>query len=704
MFDSITSFLKAHESELLKTQQRIAVVLHLNPFNDKLETFVNALWHKRKLVISANIENALPAELAFTKLGEEYDLLVFDARDFFNPNVLGVVSGVLCGGGCLIILLPEENEWKKSTSLLLNHVNGLLSDKQGVYYFKDESDIPADLSIKKNKPIDNEVKPNKGTYPYRTNDQKVAVELIIKSLQLKKEYCCVLTSGRGRGKSTSLGLICAEILNSQVFSSAHKLILVSAPKLSVADPLFKHLQQQCVEGKASRAVFNYNNSTVRFIAPDLLLETTPEADVVFIDEAAAIPLSMLEKLLSIYPRIVFSTTTHGYEGTGRGFVFKFYKLLDKSRPGWQGVELNQPVRWAENDPLEKWIEEVLFLNVKLSDQPELPVVKAACCVKLIDRKELIKDKEKLAQVFSLLVFSHYRTSPSDFQYILDNESVRIYSLQYNNENIGVVIVNQEGEFDEKLSKEIYRGKRRPKGNLLAQTLCFHAGSEQAASLSYARIMRIAVHPGCQQMGLGSLLLDQVMKNERMLGVDILGSSFSATPALLDFWSKADLSILRMGFSRDHVTASHSAVMAKAFTLSGEEVVTDLSNQFRKNIFLWLQGPLSGLPKKIKQHVLLCSSETSSDIDIQSDLKVVESFSKFNRNYDACMPAIMRYLDAVSMSINCCDEKLNKQQQQIIMLSYKYTNNWKLIVNEMGLQSNKQAVKLLREALRLLTAI
>jgi len=685
LFDSINVFLEKVTTGLLDSQQRIAIILHADMRADKLSCFINLLPFKKKLIISEIIQNGLPAEKASIKLGNEYDLVVFDVRQEFNADALGIISGALCGGGCLIVILSEKKIWDEQNSLFIKHVNELLYHQSAVYYFDDDvrhsaKDIVVNQFIKK---------PASVASPYLSYDQQFAVEGILAALETNSRYCSVLIAGRGRGKSSALGLISAQLLMQHNCK-----ILLTAPRLSIADPLFYHLQQQCPDGLADRAGFKYKQSVLQFIAPDLLLDTLPSADVLLIDEAAAIPISMLQELLVHYPKIVFSTTTHGYEGTGRGFILKFYKLLDKSRPDWQKIELHQPVRWSKDDPLEKWLEELLFLNIKLDSRPTLPANKAECQIALINRAELLANKVKLSSVFSLLVFAHYRTRPSDFKYLLDSESIRIYTLEYRKQILGVVVINQEGGFDSELSTAIYRGERRPKGNLLAQTLCFHGGSEQAACLMYARVMRIVIHPDIHKYGFGSYLLNSVVQKEQAEGMDIIGSSFSATLPLLNFWNKADFTLLRTGFSRDHVSASYSIVVAKAFSEKGNKVVTELSLKFNRNISLWLAGPLLNLSEDIKQMVLIQNKHCTDKVS-RLDMQDVESFARFNRNYDTCMPAIIRWLN----SFDEYPEGLSDKELKVINLSMQFMNNWRAIVDEMKLSGKAEANLLLRSTLK-----
>lgn len=68
------------------------------------------------------------------------------------------------------------------------------------------------------------------------------------------------------------------------------------------------------------------NTTLQYIAPGEN-EAVGQAELVVIDEAAAIPLPMVRRLLG--PYLVFlSSTVSGYEGTGRSLSLK---LIDQLR-------------------------------------------------------------------------------------------------------------------------------------------------------------------------------------------------------------------------------------------------------------------------------------------------------------------------------------------------------------------------------------
>ena len=96
-----------------------------------------------------------------------------------------------------------------------------------------------------------------------------------------------------------------------------------------------------------------------------------------VDEAAAIPITLVKNLLGPY-MVVLSSTVHGYEGTGRSLSLKLVASLREQNqarvahvkegnlvnPGrsLMEVELDEPIRYGKNDPVEKWLNGLLCLD------------------------------------------------------------------------------------------------------------------------------------------------------------------------------------------------------------------------------------------------------------------------------------------------------------------------------------------------------
>jgi tRNA(Met) cytidine acetyltransferase len=669
--------------------QRAAVVVsgEKNWCVAQVNSFIGSQQDASVCWVSNTQPEAIAANNAASQLGKEHRLVVFDAHDDFYVDALGAISGTLCGGGLLFILLPMLDQWLSDGSRFKQHVAKWF-DHQAVYLLEQHKPLPDIVSASSCETIRPTVQS-----PFLSLDQQCVVNAIVDDVIKQKNQPMVLISDRGRGKSSALGLASAYLLQQGI-----KKIIVTAPRLSISEPVFYHAKRLLPDADYKRGELQFNHQALSFTAPDALLIEKPSADVVLIDEAAALPLPMLEKLLDEYQTIIFSSTIHGYEGTGRGFALKFNQVLDRHSPDWQLHTMQTPIRWAKDDPLEQWIDDILFLHADLVDVPAFEAIDINQCQTLvIDRSHLLNDDAMLLAVFALLVSAHYRTQPSDFQHMLDDENVRIYIMLYQQHVLAVALINQEGGFDENLSSRIYRGERRPKGHLLAQTLSYHAGSERAAELNYARIMRIAVHPELQGKGLGSRLLRQVVESERDK-VDAIGSSFGATPDLLRFWQRAEFDVVRMGFTRDHASGCHSAVMLQAFTEQAKQMYSALRQKFSNYLPVWLNGPLMDLSIELKQ--LLEQDAESDDASLtESDWQEIISFATTHRGYEACMwplkKLIMQHQSAV--------QRLNQHEQLLIMEKIQNDKDWQTVAQTTGATGKADVVGQLRKAILTLVA-
>ena len=474
-----------------------------------------------------------------------------------------------------------------------------------------------------------------------------------------------------------------------------KRIAVTAPRMSISEPVFRHARQICVSAELHHGQLRYKENKLIFIAPDALLDKVQQVDLLLVDEAASIPLPMLEGLLINYPSIVFATTVHGYEGTGRGFALKFDKVLDRLRPGWQLFNMNTPVRWAEDDPVEPWIDYILCLDAELADVAAIPVVeKKHCRIVLQDRDELVSDNNKLSSIFALLINAHYRTRPSDLLFMMDVPGVRVYTLEYHDYIVAAVLINEEGGFNTELSSRIYQGERRPGGHLLAQTLTFHAGCEAAATLKYSRIMRIAVHPELQRQGLGSLLLEQVVLSEKKQQIDAIGTSFGASIDLLKFWECSGFSMVRLGFTRDHASGTYSAVMLMPLTIVGSKVFHEVRSRFQRYLPAWIDEVYKNIP----DDMLLYLNNTKQDDDLElteADWKDVSSFAHSHRGYESCMWPLKKLVNYYPDVFSA----LSQFERVVIDARIVEKKNWLATVKITGALGKADAIRQLRHAIK-----
>jgi tRNA(Met) cytidine acetyltransferase len=500
----------------------------------RLEGCDNVLW----VTSAAGFEVGLPARKAHTVLGREFDAVVFDAHSGFDVNAFAAVSGTLRGGGTLFLLTPQMDEWASFPDpdyrrfLPYPHMPEQVNGRFLRRFVRLLKHCRPDFSPTTPQQRQRDV-------GLKSDLQSIAIQTI-----LDADVPVVLTADRGRGKSAVLGMAASRLMGEG------KRVLLTAPSRATVETVFKHAANPPL-----------------FFAPDDLLQTLPVADVLLVDEAAAIPVPLLLKMLEHYPRCVFSTTLHGYEGSGRGFALRFQKELDVRVPGWQAVRLHTPIRWAENDPLEQFINQALLLDADVREHMRL---RCLCPrYRLLERDALLEDELLLRQVFGLLVTAHYQTRPSDLRQMLDAPDISIHVLEQQGMVIAVALLSREGGLDAALTAAIHAGTRRPHGHPVPQTLTFHAKIAGAAELVCERVMRIAVHPALQNRGLGKQLLEHLLDFAAISDADYMGVSYAMTPELLRFWERAGFVLARVGFRKDTASGSRSAVQVKALSVKGK---------------------------------------------------------------------------------------------------------------------------------------
>lgn len=563
----------------------------------------------------------LPAAKARTRLGGEHDLAVIDAvsaQAGFDPEAFGAVSGTLRAGGLLVLLTPPDwgarpdgdyarlaehpYQAERLSSRYLARLARLLSASQEIAIW------PPDGSLHIAEPLaqamETAIATEKGTdastgdaseaapedADCATADQARAVERL---MRLKRRRPLVLTADRGRGKSAALGIACARLL-----AGGETQVLITAPRPAAVEALFERLAVLCPSGRRQANVFALeaaheaaDSPCVRFIAPDALVELALAGEqggagaLLLVDEAAAIPAPLLSRMLAAFPRIAFATTVHGYEGSGRGFALRFREHLDRQTPGWQGLHLATPIRWAADDPLERLTDRLLMLNAEpdeADDKAEPDASSRATGESSIiecSRDALAADESRLRALFGLLVQAHYRTQPSDLRRLLDGPGGRVVCLGEPHTR-AVALTVDEGGFAPDLAEQVARGERRPRGHLLAQSLAAHAGSRGALTSRVRRVMRIAVDPRARRLGHGRALLAAELAKASEEDIDLFGASFGAEAGLMAFWQQSGFRAVRLGLTREASSGEHALMVARATSARGDELLSGLAASFQ----------------------------------------------------------------------------------------------------------------------------
>ena len=621
-------------------------------------------------------------------LGRELDAVVLDAHLGFNADAFGALAGTIRGGGVLILLTPALTIWSSQNRFLKRLIK--LIQQSAAITLVEQAQAYTALPVQ----VMAQIPPDLNRC---TPDQQQAIAAIIKVATGHRRRPLVLTADRGRGKSAAFGIAAAQLLQQGL---SH--IVVTGPRLTAVEAVFKHAVQQLptADCEHKRSRINYLSNLLEFVPPDELALNPRAIDLLLVDEAAALPTPLLEKLLRQYARIAFATTVHGYEGSGRGFALRFHHVLGRQTPNWRQLILTTPIRWAADDPLEQFVFKALLLNAMPADEAAIQQANTDnCIIEHLDRDKLVQDETTLTQLFGLLVLAHYRTRPSDLQQLLDAPALSVYVMRAGNGGpvVATALIANEGDLDAALAQAIFDGKRRVSGHLIPQALAAHAGLMEAATFSFARIMRIAVHPAVQRRGLGSYLIDTIINEAGQQNYDWLGASFGATLDLLNFWARSELLPVRIGLNREASSGTHSSIVLKPLTQRAETLFTLARARFAQQLPQLLADPLRYLDPNIGAVLIRQRNPNSPQLD-EPDWRVLRSFAFARHGFEDSLAPIWQ-LTCSALTDSCSAEQLSELQRNALIIKVLQKQSWQETAKALSVPGRAQVIELLRQAVQ-----
>lgn len=600
-------------------------------------------------------------------LGNTYGILILQDFEALTPNILARTVETVEGGGTIVVLLETITE--------LNQLADLPMDIHSKFRTEAYSDVTPRFNKRLVKSIlscptclilDNELQvvlgdistleptmSNKYTEPEsetivkfaKTPDQKKMIEDLIEALATAKKSVFAITAGRGRGKSATLGLVISAVIShytNTFVTSPGPENLKTFFQFVIKGLVFKGLKEgtDFEIAKASNplksvvkvTVFSPYKQTIQYIQPNQA-DLLAQADLLIIDEAAAIPLTLVKNLLGSYT-VLMASTIHGYEGTGRSLSLKLVKeLKQKTQAVKKGknktsfipvreMSLEQPIRYASGDFVEVWLNQLLCLDANVSTyqtEDKLAFKPEECSLYLLDRDNLFaftpKSEEVLQKVMALFVESHYKNSPNDLQLLSDAPSHQLFVLlgPESEEPLCVVQVALEGGISKATVRNSLSKSQRADGDLIPWLVAQQFQKEDFPSMLGARIVRIATNPNVMSHGYGVYTLklleqfyagalfmqDSTASCNNFNGVesllmpvcqvspvllDYLGVSFGTTPMLNRFWKKAKFVPIYLKQTANDLTGEHTCVMVKPLPKSKNgtwlvEFATDFHRRF-----------------------------------------------------------------------------------------------------------------------------
>ena len=564
-----------------------------------------------------------------TLLGTETALVIVDLFEGINPDVLCIASGLLMQGGLMLLLCDKPENILTANDKFANWQSGAQNSGNFIhYFFKELGQYPeACVFLKQNEALASwaKIEPAEvsAIVDGKTLEQSNILNQLNRWIAHSSQSVMLIKADRGRGKSTCLGFI-VQALQSY---SGMKLIVSAYSKLSASI-----LLQQAGD--------------VEFIAPDQLIKERQKADILIIDEAAMLPFPMLEQLLKHYKKIIMATTTGGYEGTGQGFMHRFLATLPSDQ--LLSLSIDHAVRWTRQDNLEPCLNAVLQLNPKLHSIAKQKLTGITLRPKISYRMVSIEDTIEatlLKRVYELMASVHYRTRPSDLRMLMDNPDLRLFLAEQGDQLIGVLVLNREGDFDANLSEQVYLGKRRPKGHLLAQMLTAQASIKNFACYRGMRVQRIAVVPSIRRQGIGAQLIKKASEYALHQGCDYIGACFAFDAEISQFWRYCQFPLVHVSFSQGKSSGNHSVAVMKPLTNQLNSVGVQLLARLQKQLPIWLVHYLSDMDVQSIIALLRYSDFKSkqSELDLAEIDAFMNGFKGFDLSYASLQPYVMQLI-------------------------------------------------------------
>ncbi len=476
-------------------------------------------------------------------LGREFDYVIFDisGHSGFRFQSLLALSGTVKASGVLFIIepIPNSNVWtgisvnyplqsqKVSSSLwqyLKQHIDT-------IFYHQDVDKLMSFDAVTSQESLQ-----LKNQFSRAISEQNDTLHSILDYLErdLKNEKNIVITANRGRGKSHLLARLAFQLLNSE-----HKILCIQQRNNDdqVLKNTLEYLSQnsiflnQCIQIGSGKIAFTSTDSP-------LLQETW---DTIIIDEAASYSLSVLKRLSTLDGIKIYSSTTHGYEGTGQGFKRIFVEQL----PSYFQVELSTAFRFQIPCPIEL----AFTLN---------PVN----TVQLADGFHKIKhEHDVILACYSLLSEAHYQSRPDDLQRLFDCPNTHCIVYVEQAKICGVCIYFEEKlkDISDELKNDILSGERRVQGHLGLQQIAHTYRCKKILQQTHWRINRIAVKTEKRRQGIGSQLVHYLLDMSSEANAHVT-SSFSFQKHVHTFWECNGFVIVRFGQQANTATGVNNVLV------------------------------------------------------------------------------------------------------------------------------------------------
>ena len=681
-------------------------------------------------------------------LGTTFQALVLDLTNDLKPNDVGRLVGVVEGGGLIVLQAPPWDEWDRMLTLFKQsllvpgyeeprHIfitwfkRKLLEHEENIYvYDSDKGELLSGKPTSRPASSRRTIKyPSKTLFPRElyelalTQDQVNVIrelEWLYEKPGRGQKKAVIVTADRGRGKSCGVGIGLMGLAKKLGEVKNRVRILVTAPSLSNVQSLMElayraaetlGLKPKAVKRGGRIIEIQGHKFSLEYWEP--LVVTRLQADIVAVDEASGIHVPLLHKIWKAHRRLVFAATIHGYEGAGRGFSVRFLTAL-KEDPNTKirMVEMEEPIRYARGDPVERWLFDVLLLDAEpaVLDERDLEDIREGRLEYLRLSPEWLfssEGEESLRQLFGIYVLAHYRNEPDDLGMLADapHHSIRAVRTARGGKIVGAAQVAEEGRLPEDLIDRLLRGEKIA-GNIIPDRMLKHSRIREYGRMQGWRIVRIATHPEVQDRGIGSRLLSYLYEESVERGYDWLGSGFGVNDKLLRFWLRNGFRALHLSPDRNPVSGEYTTLVMKSITERAARAIEYSAREFKWKLLNSLYDTYRDLETDVAIMMLdqdppgIDPGYKPRDTPIARDRLWVYNYGPMT--YEAANDLIADLARAYWMHPPDKRPELSERERRILVAKVLQGKAWDEVAEELGVHTYKVMVGL-KELVRKMSA-
>ena len=705
-------------------------------------TLVKDLILSKKLVDTREVTIEQTVYEASKKyLGTTQDVLILDLTNDLKPNDVGRLIGIVRGGGLIVMWGPPLESWEtvktifksnlvtprhpEPRNIFIRYFVRKLMKHEGIYVIDADTGklVKSGQVMRKHSKEVRSVKiPEDAVFPRSlyelalTQDQVNVIKLIEDNLVPKpgsKHVAVIITSDRGRGKSSAIGIAIIGLIKELMKFKNRVRVVVTASDSSAIQSLMMlaekglnalGLEYRKVVKEGDLIELKGDRFSIEYWEPYTV--TKLKVDVVVVDEAAGLPVPLLHTIWKNFNRTIYATTIHGYEGAGRGFSVRFLKRLrEDPKTLMITYEMSEPIRYSANDPIEKFQFDALLLDAEpdeLTDEDIKEIERGNLEYVTYEPEYLFSEagEKELRSLFGIYVLAHYRNEPDDLGRLADapHHSMRAVRIKSSGKIVGAAQLAEEGGLSDELINELLVGGKIP-GNIIPDRLLKYFRLRELGKGIGWRIVRIAVHIDVQGMGIGSFLLNEIVNEAVRRGYSWVGAGFGLSRELLNFWLKNNFKLLHLSPDRNPVSGEYTALVVRP--LNSEWV--SLIDTCAKDFTIRLIGSLHTVYRDLESDVTYLILKSGINYpELSERFELTEAQKERLKLY---LEGLMTYesaADAVNFAVlkSVVEGKLNvltPLEGQVCVARCLKGLSWEEITQELNYPSSK-AVVVLRKAL------